>query len=124
MNEKSEQRRIRKFQESDRAAIQTAIRTSLSSYEGRKLLWHLLEIGKIGTQPFNGNALGTSFACGELNVGQRILADILEVDPMAYGRMMQENLDEHTRRYPITNPDSDSGDSADLFDHGDSVSDA
>lgn len=110
MNEKAAQRKIREYARQDLLAIEAAIRANLASYEGRKFLWRLFELGRVGTQPFSGNALTTAFGCGELNVGNGILQLISEVDPMAYGRMMQEHLDEHTRRYPDTraNPVVDS----------------
>lgn len=111
----SEDKRIRQSQ--NKAArqfkneIDEAVRALLSVPRGRKYLWYLLTIGKVGSQPFNGNALHTSFACGELNVGQQILAHILEVDPAGYVRMMQEQADERTaadnsRPDPDSDPDA------------------
>lgn len=116
MNEKTERKRMAKYAEQDNLAIQQAIRDCLASYPGRKFLWHLLTIGKIGIQPFTGNALNTSFACGELNVGQRILADIMDVNPMAYGQLMQEQIDEHRAR---TDTDTDSDTGADSYPDSD-----
>lgn len=57
------------------------------------MLWSFLELGKIFQQPFAGNALQTSFNCGELNVGQQLLSLILEADPDAFSVLMQENAD-------------------------------
>lgn len=70
--------------------IDEAARAMLSTYRGRKYLWWLLKISKFGLQPFSGNALTTSFYCGELNVGQQIVAHLTKVDPQGYIKMLQE----------------------------------
>src|SRR5690606_17189020 len=76
------------------AEIDQALRDLLSSPRGREYLWWLLQIGRVGLQPFMTNALQTSFNCGELNVGQKILSHIIAVDPAGYVRMMQEKADD------------------------------
>lgn len=82
----------------DELKIGSAVGKALANVEGRKFLWWLLEIGKIGNQPYAGNALNTAFACGELNVGQRILDRIISVSPEGYLIMMKENADERKER--------------------------
>jgi hypothetical protein len=52
----------------------------------------------VGQQPFANNALQTAFACGELNVGQRVLDRITSVSPEGYLEMMKEMADERARR--------------------------
>ena len=88
----------RRWQEEDEQAISAAIDALTKHEHGRKLLWWLLQIGRVGEQPFNGNALQTSFACGELNVGQRILDRVTFVSPEGYLTMMKESADERNRR--------------------------
>lgn len=88
----------RRWLKEDEFAIDSALSESLANPQGRKFLWWLLTIGKIGAQPYSGNALNTAFACGELNVGQRILDRIISVSPEGYVRMMQESENERKER--------------------------
>lgn len=87
----------------DRFEIEEAYRGLLKSKAGRKLLGYFLEITKFMQQPFNGQALGTAFACGEQNVGKRILADMLEIEPDSFVKLMKERNDlDRTRRNALT----------------------
>lgn len=86
------------WQKEDEAAIDAAITALLQHTHGRKTLWWLLRIGRVGTQPFANNALQTAFGCGELNVGQQVLDRITSVSPEGYLEMMKEMADERTRR--------------------------
>jgi hypothetical protein len=88
----------RRWQREDEDRINSAVSAAISSREGRKFLWWLLEIGRVGTQPFTTNALNTAFGCGELNVGQRILDRIVSNFPEGYLTMMKENNDEVNER--------------------------
>jgi hypothetical protein len=72
-----------------------SIRELAASRHGREFLWHLLALGKFGSQPFSGNALTTAFGCGELNVGQAIFTDIINVDPAIFVQMQKEQLDDN-----------------------------
>ncbi len=94
----------------DELKIDSAIAAAVGTREGRKLLWWLLTIGRVGTQPFSTNALNTAFACGELNVGQMILDRIISVSPEGYLSMMQENNDEHKERDALLNMDHQADD--------------
>lgn len=87
-----------RWAEEDRLEIESQILKNLSTPEGRKFLYYLLSLGKIGQNPFTPNALAMSFACGELNVGQRILADILSVAPDSWALMQKEANDEYRTR--------------------------
>src|SRR5882724_266953 len=95
MNEENLKRR---WQKEDELKIDSAVRKAIVDSEGRKFLWWLLEIGRIGLQPYANNALNTAFNCGEMNVGQRILDRIISVSPEGYLTMMKENEDERRAR--------------------------
>lgn len=95
MNEENLKRR---WQKEDELKIDSAISKAIVDREGRKFLWWLLEIGRVGLQPYANNALNTAFNCGEMNVGQRILDRIISVSPEGYLRMMKENNDEVKER--------------------------
>lgn len=86
------------WKEADRLEIESVISSLLASPPGRKYLYYLLALGKIGQNPFTPNALSMSFACGELNVGQRILFDIISVAPDAWALMQKEATDEYRSR--------------------------
>lgn len=110
----TEQDRLRqKWLEQDETEIDAAIGALLQHGGGRRLLWWLLQIGKIGTQPYSHHALNTAFACGELNVGQQILDRITSVSPEGYVTMMKEQADEYRTRTDTLARDASSGDSAD-----------
>lgn len=81
------------WQKEDEHFIDSSIDALLKARNGRQFLWWLLEIGKVGMQPYSGNALNTAFGCGELNVGQRILDRIITVSPDGYVNMMKEQQD-------------------------------
>jgi hypothetical protein len=76
--------------EEDRLEIETQYRELLSTPRGRKFLFYLLGLTKFMQNPFTGNALTTSFNCGEMSIGQRLMADITSVDPIGWSRMQQE----------------------------------
>lgn len=104
----------RRWQKEDEFRIDSAVSKAIEDAEGRKFLWWLLEIGRVGLQPYANNALNTAFNCGEMNVGQRILDRIISVSPEGYLRMMQENSDERKERDAeiegtLDNPADDSG---------------
>lgn len=90
-----------RWADEDRLEIESQISRNLATPEGRKFLYYLLSLGKIGQNPFTPNALAMSFACGELNVGQRILADILSVAPDAWALMQKEANDEYRTRQQL-----------------------
>lgn len=96
INEEKEQKRAyrRDLKRMELLEVERAELTKelLASPAGQNFLWWLLQIGKVGLQPFTANALQTSFNCGELNVGNQILAHILKADPAGYVRMQQERV--------------------------------
>jgi hypothetical protein len=81
----------KQWERQDRESIDSAISALLQHEQGKKFLWWLLEIGRVGGQPFTANSLHTAFNCGELNVGQRILDRVISVSPEGYVSMMKEN---------------------------------
>jgi hypothetical protein len=93
VNISAENRLKDEFQKKREAHCEDVLRVLLSTFNGRVYLWHLLEIGKWNTQPFSPDEKVMSFNCGELNVGQRVLDEIINVDPSGFVTMMQENAD-------------------------------
>jgi hypothetical protein len=70
----------------------SVVNVLLNDPKGREYLWWLLSITKVNANPFSANALTTSFSCGEQNIGQQILAHILDVNPAGYVQMLKEKL--------------------------------
>lgn len=71
-----------------------AVRALYSKPEGRTYLWWLLEIsGAIAQNAFHLDPYRTAFRCGEQNVGQQILAHMLQVDTNAFTEIMKEKAD-------------------------------
>jgi hypothetical protein len=75
---------------------------------GRDFLWYLLRIGRIGVQPFAGEARSqTDFNCGELNVGQQILALIIEAEPSGYFRILEDQQNAERERQSVASGEQD-----------------
>lgn len=88
----------RKWEKADELELDLGVTELLASAPGRRLLWWLLDIGRIGGQPFAQNSLITAFNCGELNVGQRILDKLLTVSPDGYVNLLKEKQNERNDR--------------------------
>ena len=88
-------RRQRQLARAQNQRVDNALAELSQSVAGRELLWWLLQIGKVGAQPFTTNALTTAFQCGELNVGNAILERIISVNPAIYVQMQQEHQNEY-----------------------------
>lgn len=109
----------KRWEREDQAAIDAAFTELLSTYEGRKMLWWLLQVGRFGTQPFTGHALTTAFDCGQLNIGQQIFERITLVSPEGFIQLMKEQADERARRDAELNGSSASdGDDGDVVGNG------
>ena len=87
-----------RWSEEDQQEIEEQYRQLLSTPRGRKFLYYQLGVAKVGQQPFATNAMQTSFNCGELNVGNRFLADILATNPDGWVLMQKEATDEYRNR--------------------------
>ena len=75
------------------------LRWLLSDKRGRRIMWRLLSIAGINRNPFTGNS-ETFFRCGEMNVGQRFMADINDYCPERYIEMIKERTDHDNRTKP------------------------
>lgn len=83
-----------------------ALNELLSTQEGRQFVWWLLTIGKWQTMPYAGSDAATNFACGEMNVGNQIFARLIETNPQAYLRIVE---DQNARSRTDTNTDAEPG---------------
>jgi hypothetical protein len=111
----------KKWAEEDEREITAAVSALVEHRHGRRFLWHLLTIGRIGTQPFNGDALRTAFSCGELNIGQQVLDLLITTSPSGYITMMKENANERSDRDTALGSASDDDRASDNRDYGDAT---
>lgn len=99
MNENSQVTALKlSWEEQDRQVVDFVYAELLKTRQGRKFLYEQLALCKVGQQPFTSNALAMSFNCGELNVGNQILARILSVDPDGWVAMQKEANDVYRER--------------------------
>lgn len=69
------------------------LRQTMTSVQGRAWVYKLIEICGPGQNPFSPDALRMAFACGELNIGNQLVAQINALAPELYLVMMKENQD-------------------------------
>lgn len=97
MDERAEKRQNQKLAalaRQSRLRRDQFVKAMLETREGREYAYWLLELGKVGRNPYSGNALSTAFSCGELNVSQQIQAHIIEVAPAAFLKLLAEKEEE------------------------------
>lgn len=75
------------------AARKEVLRTFMSSPGGRKWFYDFLVAHSAYTNPFRRDPYITAFECGELNVAQQVMAEIVEADEVLYLQMLKENKD-------------------------------
>lgn len=92
------QKELAKYAALDDAEIDEICRFLLADQKGQKFIWWLLQIGKYGVQPFSTDRAITDFQCGELNVGQQILARLIDVNPLGFAQMQLNRKNEDDRR--------------------------
>jgi hypothetical protein len=80
-----------KLQRERGRAKEDFIRASLGTREGRIWFWDLLDECGVFRNPWTANALVTAHACGEMNVGQKVLAEVVRIVPDYFSTMLKEN---------------------------------
>lgn len=107
--EKRQNQRIAQLQRQAKLRRDNFVSAALEHREGREYLYWLLELCGVGRNPFSGNALTTAFSCGELNVGQRIQAHIIEISPAGFLKMLGEKEEERINAVRSTELDTAAG---------------
>jgi hypothetical protein len=90
-NERKVRNLQKKYAKEDKNAVEAGLSLLTGNADGRRFLWLFLEECKAFVNPFERNALDMSFNCGVQSAGQRLLAQITEIDPDAFLVMMKEN---------------------------------
>lgn len=62
----------------------------MATEDGRRFVREQLELAHVGSNPYNVDPIKMAFNCGELNVGQRAMADVMNAAPTLYMQMMAE----------------------------------
>lgn len=84
-------RRARNLSKKDKLDLDSAVAHLLSTGAGRRYVYWLLEITKaIGVNPFSVEPAITAFHCGEQNIGQQVMAHVIEVDADKFLLMLKE----------------------------------
>lgn len=63
----------------------------MKSVQGRAWLYSIIELCGPGQNPFSPDALRTAFNCGELNIGNQLVAQCHACSTELYLVMMKEN---------------------------------
>lgn len=92
-------RELTKYEKLDEAEINQVIESLIADPKGGKFLWWLLQAGKYGINPFSPDPTTMAFQAGEMNVGNAILARIVEVNPMGFAQLQMNRKLESDRRY-------------------------
>lgn len=117
--EKRWQRRAKSLAAARQFGIDKFLQAAMTTREGRDYVWWLLEISAINHNPHTANALNTAFNCGQMNVGQQVLAHLMSVAPEGYFNMLKEREEEkkdaeRTRaELERTDPDTEPSDRGD-----------
>ena len=74
--------------------IDHGLESIMTQPNGRRLVYWLLSLGRVGQNPYAGNALATAFNCGELNTAQKLQERVLGVASDFYVKMLTEMEDE------------------------------
>ena len=69
------------------------LRQIMGSEYGRAWLFALIDLCGPGQNPFSSDAIRMAFNCGELNIGNQLIAQCNAVSPELYLLMMKENTD-------------------------------
>lgn len=73
-------------------ALQQAgdIKWLMANEAGRRIAWRMFDKTGVYRNPFTGTDAQTNFNCGEMNVGQWFLAQVIEHCPEAHLLMLTE----------------------------------
>ena len=73
------------------------VRHVLSSVQGRRFVWRILDMAGVYRSSFTGNST-TFFNEGARNIGLRVLSDVMDAKPEAFLIMQQEDKKRRERR--------------------------
>jgi hypothetical protein len=87
------------------------VKAAVTTVQGREYLAWVMGLGRPNDNPFAGNALATSFRCGEANISKQIELHVLKAAPKGYFQILEDQQKEDFN-------DRTSDDTSDASDHG------
>ncbi len=85
----AEAKRLRDEQQRNRETED--LKWLMAHKQGRRLAWQWLADSGVFRNPFNHSGSVTAFNCGQMNLGQQLMARIMEHVPDAYVVMLKEH---------------------------------
>lgn len=106
VDQRREAKRASLAAKKEKAERDAAVSLLLTSPQGRRYLYWILEVsGAVGVNPFSSDSLVTAFRCGEQNIGQQVMAHIIDVSPEGFMTMLIER--ENERKLQVEKETSD-----------------
>ena len=68
--------------------LQQSIVALLSTEEGKRVVFWLLEMAGVYRDAFSGDAAATNYTLGQQSIGRRILTELNAIDPRIYPRLL------------------------------------
>jgi hypothetical protein len=95
--------------ESADAALKTEARLLREQFEqdlkwmvghksGRRFVWWLMAEAGVFRNPWRAGVSEMAFAAGNMNIGQRLLAEVFAIAPGAFNEMLKESQEDGKRR--------------------------
>lgn len=81
----------------EREILLNDVRHVLSSVQGRRFVWRILDMAGVYRSSFTGNS-STFFNEGARNIGLRVLSDVMDAKPEAFLQMQQEDKKRKERK--------------------------
>lgn len=97
MDEKAEKKLNKKLADRERQRQlrrDEFVKAACTTPEGREYFYWLMEITRVNSNPFTGNALSTMFGCGELEVGRVVREHLVKITPKGYLHILTEKQEE------------------------------
>lgn len=97
ISKEAEQEKRLETEKLEREVFLNDVRHVLSSVQGRRFVWRILDMAGVYRSSFTGNS-STFFNEGARNIGLRVLSDVMDAKPEAFLQMQQEDKKRKERK--------------------------
>jgi len=97
ISKEAEQEKRLEAEKLEREVFLNDVRHVLSSVQGRRFVWMILDMAGVYRSSFTGNST-TFFNEGARNIGLRVLSDVMDAKPEAFLLMQQEDKKRKERK--------------------------
>ena len=97
ISKEAEQEKRLETEKLEREVFLNDVRHVLSSVQGRRFVWRILDMAGVYRSSFTGNS-STFFNEGARNIGLRVLSDVMDAKPEAFLLMQQEDKKRKERK--------------------------